>query len=139
MSPYVGMANICFFFFCYTKILQKVTDGPTKVLFFFPYKQMGEMGIMNDLEWPMLLYYVIYYEKFRKIIQGTEKEALKCICCLLPHFEYVLTFSLRTFQLFQNVIWHQCILYPRNSSLIFYSITLNLFSITLAQINSATK
>ncbi len=32
--------------------------------------------IMNDLEQPMLSYYVIYFEKFRKIMQRTEKEAL---------------------------------------------------------------
>ncbi len=32
----------------------------------FPYKQVGEIVIMNDLEWPMLSYYVIYYEKFKK-------------------------------------------------------------------------
>ncbi len=31
---------------------------------------------MTDLEWPMLLYYVIYYEKFIKVTQRTEKEAL---------------------------------------------------------------
>ncbi len=43
----------------------------------FPYKQVGERVIMNDLEWPMLSYYVIYYEKFRKIMKWTEKEALK--------------------------------------------------------------
>ncbi len=35
------------------------------------------MVIMNDLEWPMLSYYVIYYEKFKKIMQWTGKEALK--------------------------------------------------------------
>ncbi len=35
------------------------------------------MMIINDLEWPMLSYYVIYYEKFRKVMQRTEKEALK--------------------------------------------------------------
>ncbi len=34
------------------------------------------MVIMNALEWSMLSYYVIYYEKFRKIMQWTEKEAL---------------------------------------------------------------
>ncbi len=34
------------------------------------------MVIMNDLEWPMLSYYMIYYEKFRKVMQQTEKEAL---------------------------------------------------------------
>ncbi len=34
------------------------------------------MVIMNDLEWPMLSYYVIYYEKFRKVMERTEKVAL---------------------------------------------------------------
>ncbi len=34
---------------------------------------MGEMVTMNDLEWRMLSYYVIYYEKFRKVLQLTEK------------------------------------------------------------------
>ncbi len=33
--------------------------------------------IMNDLEWPMLSYYVIYYEKFKKVKQQTEKVASK--------------------------------------------------------------
>ncbi len=33
---------------------------------------MGEMVIMNDLEWPMLSYYVIYYEKFKNGIQQKE-------------------------------------------------------------------
>ncbi len=37
---------------------------------------MGEMVIMNDVEWPMGSYYVIYYEKLRKIMQWTEKEVL---------------------------------------------------------------
>ncbi len=40
---------------------------------FFTYKQVEKMVIMNYLEWPMLSYYVIYYEKFRKIMQWTEK------------------------------------------------------------------
>ncbi len=31
---------------------------------------------MNDLEWLMLPYYVIWYEKFRKVMQQTEKVAL---------------------------------------------------------------
>ncbi len=35
------------------------------------------MVIMNVLKWPMLSYYVIYYEKFKKVMQWTEKEALK--------------------------------------------------------------
>ncbi len=34
------------------------------------------MVIVNDLERPMLSYYVIYYEKFKKVMQWTEKEAL---------------------------------------------------------------
>ncbi len=34
------------------------------------------MMIMNDLEWPMLSYYVVYYEKFIKAMQQTEKVAL---------------------------------------------------------------
>ncbi len=34
------------------------------------------MVIINDLELPMLSYYVIYFEKLRKIMQRTEKEAL---------------------------------------------------------------
>ncbi len=35
------------------------------------------MVIMNDLEWPMLSYFVIYYEKLRKVMQQTEKVALR--------------------------------------------------------------
>ncbi len=38
---------------------------------------MVEIVIMNDLEWLMLSYYVVYYDKFRKIMQQTEKEVLK--------------------------------------------------------------
>ncbi len=34
------------------------------------------MVIMNDLEQPLLSYYVIYFEKFRNVMQRTEKEAL---------------------------------------------------------------
>ncbi len=34
------------------------------------------MVIMNDLEWPMFSYYVLYYKMFRKIKQQAEKEAL---------------------------------------------------------------
>ncbi len=34
------------------------------------------MVIMNDLEWPMLSYYVIYYEKFKHVMQWAEMEAL---------------------------------------------------------------
>ncbi len=35
------------------------------------------MVIMSELEWPMHSYYVMYYEMFRKVMQQTEKEALK--------------------------------------------------------------
>ncbi len=35
------------------------------------------MVIMNDLELPMLSYYVIYYEKSKKVMQRTGKEALR--------------------------------------------------------------
>ncbi len=38
---------------------------------------------MNDLEWPMLSYYVIYYEKFGKVMQRTEKEALTYIVFII--------------------------------------------------------
>ncbi len=31
---------------------------------------------MNDLEWPLLLCYIIYNEKFIKVMQRTETEAL---------------------------------------------------------------
>ncbi len=34
------------------------------------------MVIMNDLELPVLSYYVIYYEKLKNVIQWTEKVAL---------------------------------------------------------------
>ncbi len=47
-----------------------------KFILFHINKYVGEMVIMNNLEWAMLSYYVIYYDKFRKIMQWTEKEAL---------------------------------------------------------------
>ncbi len=35
------------------------------------------MMIMNDVEWPVLLYYVIYYEKLKKkVMQRTEMVSL---------------------------------------------------------------
>ncbi len=40
------------------------------------------MVIMNDLEWPMLSYYVIKCETFRKVMQWTEKVPLSL--ALLP-------------------------------------------------------
>ncbi len=59
--------------FVLKNILQKATQRPTK---FHIFLQMGEMVIMNDLEWPMLSYYVIYYEKLRKVMHRTDKVAL---------------------------------------------------------------
>ncbi len=35
------------------------------------------MVIMDDLEWSMLSYYVIYDEKFKKVMHRTERVALK--------------------------------------------------------------
>ncbi len=40
---------------------------------------IGRNGDHDDLEWPMLSYYVIYCEKFRKILQRTEKVALSTV------------------------------------------------------------
>ncbi len=37
------------------------------------------MVIMNELEWPMLSYYVISYEKFKKVMQWTENAALSLL------------------------------------------------------------
>ncbi len=62
--------------FFLAKILQKGTQVPTEVYFLCINKYMWEMVIMNDLEQTMLLYYVVYLEKFRKVMQRTEKEAL---------------------------------------------------------------
>ncbi len=41
------------------KILQNVRQRPTKVHFFHINKYVGEIVIMNDLEWPMFSYCVI--------------------------------------------------------------------------------
>ncbi len=37
------------------------------------------MVIMNDFEWPVFSYYVIYIWKVKKVMQQTEKEALNVI------------------------------------------------------------
>ncbi len=62
--------------FFLAKILQKATQRPTKVHCFHINKLVTEMVIMNDVEWPRLSYYVIYYEKFKQVTQRTEKVAL---------------------------------------------------------------
>ncbi len=41
------------------------------------------MVIMNDIEWPMLSYYVIYYESFKKVTSEQRKKLLE----VDPHFE----------------------------------------------------
>ncbi len=61
-------------FFTQENTLEGHTE--THKSYFFAYKQVGDIVIMNYLEWPMLSYYVSYYEKFRKVMQWTEKEAL---------------------------------------------------------------
>ncbi len=58
---------------------------------FFPHKLVGEM---NELEWPMLSYYVIYYEKFRKVMKRTEKEALTYKSMFLNVDDWWLTSSM---------------------------------------------
>ncbi len=88
MSPNVGMAIREEFVLA--KILQKGAQGPTKV--HFPHIQIctskDKIVIMNDLEQSMLSYYVTYFEKFRKIIQQTEKEPLKNACFEMIHKEW---------------------------------------------------
>ncbi len=58
------------------------------------------MVIMNDLEWPMLSYYVIYYEQFRNVMQWTEKVALIMFTVNLDVVVYAC--SLTYFWLCQN-------------------------------------
>ncbi len=77
MSPYVEQVSCGEFFL--TEILQKSSQGPTKVHFFIKASN-GRNGDHDDLEWPMLSYYVIYCEKFRKVLQRTEKVALSSLC-----------------------------------------------------------
>ncbi len=55
---------------------------------------------MNDLEWPMLSYYVIYYEKLRKVMQRTEKEAL-AVCVFQIEYFILLTYISYTFNMFK--------------------------------------
>ncbi len=55
---------------------ENTPGGHTETHNFFPYKQVEEMVIMNDLDWPILSYYLIYYEK---VMQWTEKEALNVV------------------------------------------------------------
>ncbi len=40
------------------------------------------MVIMNDLEWPLLSYYVIYYEKFKNVMQWTKKVVSNVKVCM---------------------------------------------------------
>ncbi len=65
-----------FFVFLARKYSRRQHRYRQKFIFFLINKQVGELVIMNDLELPMLSYYVIYYEKFKKVMWQTEKEAL---------------------------------------------------------------
>ncbi len=65
------------------KKIQTATQRPRKVHFYHISKYVVEMGIMNDLEWPMFSYYVFCYEKFRKVMKRTEKEALMRLCVIV--------------------------------------------------------
>ncbi len=63
------------FFFSRENTLEGCT-GIHKLKFIFDInKYLGEMVIMNDLEWLILSYDVTYYEKFRKVMQQTGKES----------------------------------------------------------------
>ncbi len=63
------------------------------------------MVFMNDLEWSMLSYYVIYYDKFRKVVHRTEKESLQITSSLMNeyNFQFTLMHSWLNFQM-QNQI-----------------------------------
>ncbi len=58
------------------KYSRRADRDPQKFSFFHKNKESERNGDHDDLEWPMLSYYVIYCDKFRKILQRTEKVAL---------------------------------------------------------------
>ncbi len=71
MNPCVKMVR---------KYSRRAHRDPHKFISFLKKKQIsGRNGEHDDLEWPMLSYYVIYCEKFRKVLQQTEKVALKLL------------------------------------------------------------
>ncbi len=43
------------------------------------------MVIMNELEWPMLSYYVIYYEKLKKCHAANREGSFNCLFFLKRH------------------------------------------------------
>ncbi len=60
------------------KILQNAAQRPTKV-HFFPFKQVsGRKGNHESHRMTNASYCVIWYEKFRKVMQRTGKETLLC-------------------------------------------------------------
>ncbi len=72
----ICMGNLRGVFFS-IKYSRRECRDPQKFIFSHINKiKVGEMVIMNDLDWPMLSYYVIKYEKFRKVMQRTEKLCL---------------------------------------------------------------
>ncbi len=106
----IGMCNLeeCFL----KKILQKVTQRPTQVIF-IPYKQVS--GRNGDHEWlrkPMFSYSVNYSEIFRKVMQRTENVAL---------ISEVYHFSCLWIELFKTEV--------HNVLLLITSVVINCFSV----------
>ncbi len=61
------------------------------------------MVIMNDLEWPMLSYNVIYYETFRKVMKRTEKVTLR-LCSKKCNKQYVNLIYSQVYNTYRKVI-----------------------------------
>ncbi len=51
------------------KYSRRQLRDPHKFIVSIKTSKCGEMMIMNDLELPMLSYYLIYYQNFRKVMQ----------------------------------------------------------------------
>ncbi len=79
----------------------------THKISFFPYKQVGEMVIMNDLEWSMLSYYVIYYEKFKKSHAANREGSFKFsrFCRGESGFIVAYTWSSKLPEILSNMCW----------------------------------
>ncbi len=63
------------------------------------------MVIMNDLEWPMLSYYEIYYEKFRNVMQQPEKD-------VMLQYYWSLDSMTWQFSFYEFVGWLGCLFTP---------------------------
>ncbi len=55
------------------------TDSHTSSFVFILTSRWEKIIIMNDLQWPMLSYNVIYYEKLRKVTKRIDKKAFTWI------------------------------------------------------------